>query len=60
MENRTVGSITTQAKDMATFCTQAVQKKSREKESAADVLSVVASALLRPCCNGPADWAKTR
>jgi hypothetical protein len=60
MEDRTASSITTQAKDMAVFCTQAVKGKAREKESATDVLSAVASALLKPCCDGPADWKKTR
>jgi hypothetical protein len=60
MENRTVGSIATQAKDMAAFCTQAVKGKAQRRDSATGVLSAVASALLRPCCNGPADWGKCR
>jgi hypothetical protein len=59
MENRTASPITTQAKDMAVFCAQAVQGKARAQDDATGVLSVIANALLKPCCDGPADWRKS-
>jgi hypothetical protein len=54
----TVGSITTQAKNMAAFCTAAVNNRRHKPLSAMGVLSVVGNALQRPCCAGPADWGK--
>jgi hypothetical protein len=59
MENKTYGSITTQTEDMVGFCRQAVQEKRCKRNLVARVLPVVASALLRPSCDGPADWRKS-
>jgi hypothetical protein len=53
-------SIVTQAQDMAVFCGQRAKQSSRSEDSATGVLSVVAAALLRPSCDGPADWRKSK
>jgi hypothetical protein len=57
MENKN-SSVVTQAHDMAVICRQRVKQSSRGEEVGTGVLSVVANALTRPCCDGPADWRK--